>query len=299
MAGRSKAKPVGMAFEGRGEVVDISAIAPLRSVTAAIRKTVKYAQIAASIREVGIIEPPVVARDKADPGRFLLLDGHIRIDVLSQMGVEQVACLISTDDEAFTYNKRVSRLATVQEHKMILNAIKSGVPEARIARALNINVKTLREKKNLLDRICPEAASLLSDKQVPIGVFGMLRKMAPTRQIEASELMVSMNRYSLPYARSLLAATPSDQMAADSQPKVVKGLNADQIALMERESAALDRAFKLAEQTYGEDRLALVIAKGYLSKLLGNARVVRFLTQNHGDLLPEFRKIAEIDSAAA
>lgn len=299
MAGRAKTKPVEMAFEGRGEVVDIIAIAPLRSVTQAMRKTTKYAQIAASIREVGIIEPPVVARDKDEPGRFLLLDGHIRIDVLSQMGVEQVACLISTDDEAFTYNKRVSRLATVQEHKMILNAVKSGVPEARIARALNINVKTLREKKNLLDKICPEAASLLSDKHVPLGVFGMLRKMAPTRQIEASELMVSMNRYSLTYARSLLAATPPDQLAPDSQPKVVKGLSADQIALMERESAALDRAFKLAEQTYGEDRLALVIAKGYLSKLLGNARVVRFLTQNHSGLLPEFRKIAEIDSAAA
>lgn len=299
MVGKSNSAPVKMAFEGKGAVIALTAIQPLRVVAPAVRKSAKYAQIAASIREVGIIEPPVVVREKGSIGRFLLLDGHIRIAVLSEMGVEEVACLISTDDEAFTYNKRVSRLATVQEHKMILNAVESGVPEDRIARALNINIKTLKEKKNLLDKICPEAAGLLSDKHVPLGVFGMLRKMAPTRQIEAGELMVSMNKYTLNYARSLLAATPPDQMANDAKPKVVRGLNTEQMALMERESSALDRAFKLAEQSYGEDRLALVIAKGFLTKLLGNARVARFLTQNHSELLPELRKIAELESSAA
>jgi len=111
--------------------------------------------------------------------------------------------------------------------------------------------------------------------------------------------MVSMNKYTLNYARSLLAATPPDQMAEDAKPKVVKGLNTEQMALMERESSTLDRAFKLAEQSYGEDRLALVVAKGYLAKLLGNTRVVRFLTQNHSDLMPEFRKITEIENSVA
>ena len=41
------------------------------------------------------------------------------------MKAEQVPCLISKDDEAFTYNKRINRLATVQEHYMILKAIES------------------------------------------------------------------------------------------------------------------------------------------------------------------------------
>ena len=33
------------------------------------------------------------------------------------MGETEVTCLISTDDEAFTYNKRVNRLAIIQEHE--------------------------------------------------------------------------------------------------------------------------------------------------------------------------------------
>ena len=37
----------------------------------------------------------------------------------------------------------------------------------------------------------------------------------------------------------------------------------------------------------------------YLGKLLSNARVVRFLAQHHRDILTEFRKLAEIEAAAA
>jgi ParB-like chromosome segregation protein Spo0J len=117
MARKAAASIVNMAFEKAKVRIAIALIQPLKLVSAAIKNTPKYAQIAASIREVGIVEPPVVARDRSEPGKYLLLDGHLRIDVLKDMGQTDVICLVSTDDEAFTYNKRVNRLAMVQEHK--------------------------------------------------------------------------------------------------------------------------------------------------------------------------------------
>ena len=57
-------------------------------------------------------------------------------DGLRDRGVTEVACLISTDDEAFTYNNRVNSIAIIQEHKMILKAIENGVSEERIAKSL-------------------------------------------------------------------------------------------------------------------------------------------------------------------
>ncbi|MPZ51095.1 MAG: chromosome partitioning protein ParB [Dehalococcoidia bacterium] len=288
-----------MGFEESGLKIAIAAIQPLRIVTTAVKKTPKYAQIAASIQEVGIVEPPVVARDAAEDGRYLLLDGHLRIEVLKDMGETAVICLVSTDDEAFTYNKRVNRIAIVQEHKMILKAVARCVPEQRIARALNVNVAEIRRKRRLLEGICSEAAEILKDKHVPINSFVQLRKLAPMRQIEAAELMVAMNKYTINYAKALVAATPQDQLSADYRRKAVDGLTEDQMALMERESANLDREFKMAEQSYGSDHLNLVLAKGYLGKLLGNARVVRYLGQHHQDLMSEFQRIAELETTAA
>jgi hypothetical protein len=71
------------------------------------------------------------------------------------------------------------------------------------------------------------------------------------------------------------------------------------MALMERESANMEREFKMAEQSYGPDHLDLVLAKGYLGKLLGNARVVRYLAQHHQEFLAEFQRIAELETTLA
>ncbi len=299
MARKTSILPVKMSFETAGLRVAIADINPLRPVTAAIKRTAKYTQIATSIQEIGIIEPPIVAHDRANPGKYLLLDGHLRIDALKELGVTEVVCIISTDDEAYTYNKRVSRLAIVQEHKMILKAIERGVSEERIAKTLNLDIKTLQQKKRMLTGICPEAIELLKDKHVASGTFWIFKKMVPFRQIEAAELMVAMNKYTISYGRSLLAATPQDQLVETGKPKSIKGLTDEQISLMERESGNLEREFKMAEQSYGTDHLDLVLAKGYLTSLLGNPRVVRYLVQNHREILVEFQKIAELETAAA
>jgi hypothetical protein len=288
---------VGMAFEASTLRIAIRNILPLREVSPNVRKSVKYGQIAASIQEVGVIEPPVVVRDARDGSIFHLLDGHLRLDILKARGANEVVCLIATDDEAFTYNRRVSRIAIIQEHKMILNAVRNGVSEERLARALNVNIANIRAKRKLLTGICDEAADLLRDKHVPMNTFTELRKLKPLRQIVAAEMMIAMNRYSISYAKSIVMGTPDDQLVHGRQ-KAAAGLTDEQISLMERESVELDREFKLIEQSYGSDHLDLVLAVGYVTKLLGNARVVRHLAQHHASLLSEFQKIVELQKAA-
>jgi hypothetical protein len=288
-----------MGFEERTLVVKLSDLRPLKHVTDEIKKSAKYRQIVASVAEIGLVEPPVVARSREEPGKFLLLDGHLRTEVLRDRGTTEVTCLISTDDEAFTYNKRVNRIAIIQEHKMILKAIENGVSEERIARSLNVDVGSIRRRRRLLDGICPEAAEVLKEKHIALNTFSELRKLSPIRQIEAAELMVAMNNFSNSYARSLVAATPKTQLAVNHKPRQPKGLSDEQLALMERESASLAREFKVAEQTYGADHLDLVLINGYVSKLLRNGKVVGYLAKNFSELLFEFQKITEADAAAA
>lgn len=288
-----------MGFEEVRVRVSIDQILPLKIVSSAVKKSPKYAQIAASIREVGLVEPPVVARDRGEPGKYFLLDGHLRLDVLKEIGRTDVMCLISTDDEAYTYNKRVNRIAMIQEHRMIVKAIERGVPENRIAKALNVDVQNIVRKRRLLEGICPEVADILKDKHIAINTFSELKKMLPLRQIEAAELMVAMNKFTTNYAKSLVAATPQAQLLEQDKPKQVKGLSDEQIAMMERELVGLQREFRIAEKSYGADHLDLVLTNGYIAKLLSNARVVRYLAQHHPDILAEFQKLAETETVAA
>ena len=293
----SSADAVVLAFENDCLTLPVQSLLPIRALGSSVKSSRKYRQIKASIHEVGLVEPPVVARAGGQDGIFMLLDGHIRIEILKELGIEQVECLISIDDEAFTYNKRISRLAPIQEHRMILKAIERGVPEEKIAAALNLKHGSIRRKVHLLDGICDEAVAILKDKPCCSAVFDVLRKMKTLRQIETAELLVSANNYSVAYVSAILAGTPQAQLIKATKPKSLKGMTPEAMAQMERELARLQAGMASIQETYGQDHLQLTIVRGYLAKLLGNARVVRYLTQHRPEFLAEFQSIAETTSA--
>lgn len=186
-----------MAFEPESVTIAISDIFPLKTVPASVRGSRKYRQIAASMKKARIAQPPIVSRHPSMKGRYLLLDGHLRIEVLKEQGEETVTCLVSLDDEAFTYNRQVNHLATIQEHKMILKLVERGIPEQTIAETLDVDVASIRMKRDLLNGISPDAAEMLKDRQCPINTIQTLKKMKPDRQVEAVELMIAMNDFTV------------------------------------------------------------------------------------------------------
>lgn len=187
---------IGSGFENKIIRLKIENLQPLRLVTERMKQSKKYRQILSSWPMVGLVENPVVTPIVGNKGKYLILDGHMRVEAIKSFGETEVDCLLSKEDESFTYNRKVTRLAPVQEHRMILNAIDRGVSEEKLAKALNLNISSIREKRNLLLGICDETVELLKDKQCPARTFRLLKKVLPIRQVEAAELMVAMNNFS-------------------------------------------------------------------------------------------------------
>lgn len=109
-----KSRPIPAAFEDKMVEISIDRIICLKQLPPTVKTSRKFRLIASTIAKEGLVEPPVVARCKDKADHFLLLDGHARVQVLKSLGKTSVVCLISTDDEAFTYNKRLCKLATIK-----------------------------------------------------------------------------------------------------------------------------------------------------------------------------------------
>lgn len=146
---------------------------------------------------------------------------------------------------------------------MILKAVKSGVSEERIATVLGVDVATIRKQRDMLEGICKEAADLLKNRRLSPNVFAVMKKMKPMRQIEAVELLMTANNFSVPYMKALLAATPPDMRLDPDKRKASDGLTAEQITKMEKEMEVLQRDLKLIEDSRGEEVLNLVVARGF------------------------------------
>lgn len=162
--------------------VPLGNILPSRRTPGAILESRKFKQIRASISEVGLVEPLSVTAADHSSGHHVLLDGHLRLMALQGLGFSEAACLIATDDESYTYNNRINRLSTIQEHYMIRRVVERGVSPERLAKALSMDVSLILKKMSLLDGICSEAAELLNDRQFSPDLARALRKMKPTRQ---------------------------------------------------------------------------------------------------------------------
>lgn len=241
------------AFEPESIDISIDQLIPLKALRPGTKESKKYGQIRGSVKAIGLVEAPIVARNPAGKHQYFLLDGHLRVEARKDLGIKKVDCLVSADDEAYTYNKRINRLAAVQEHHMIRRAIARGVPEAAIAEALGLDIRTIARRSRLLNGICPEATDVLKDAPCPMAVFDLLRRMSALRQIEAAELIAGQNNYSVQFAKALLAATPDNALAVPRR-KSATGttqVSTEQMARMERELASLQAQVKSFEETFG------------------------------------------------
>lgn len=279
-----------LGFEMKTEKISLEVILPIRTIKSPHNLN-RYQAIVKSIREVGMIEPLVVHRQKDKSGTFLLLDGHLRLFALKQLGETVAECIISNEDECFTYNARINRLPPIQCHKMIVKAIRNGVNPERIASALDMPLNVVRGLIELLDGIADGAANLLKDKNISEKGIRLLKKVKPLRQMEIAELLVSTNNYSIAYIESLIVTTSDEQRVNPAEPKRKTGLSAEELANLKREMETLEKDFKTVKTNFTENMMCLTCARGYIKKLLNNAKVVRFLNAHFSDIVSGFENI--------
>jgi len=273
----------------------LDVILPVRKIRNPHKTIRRYETIVASVKELGLIEPLMVFPQKNNAGHFLLMDGHLRYYALKELGITEADCIICHQDESFTFNARINRVSPIQEHGMIMKAIKNGVTPERIAAALNLKVDRVHDTMNLLNGIHPEAIEIIKDKQICQSAIRVLKKVIPLRQIEMAELMVTANNFGRSYAHALLMGTPADQLTTPDKPKQVKGLSAEEVARMEQEMQTAEHDFKAVEQSYGDNVLNLTLAGAYVKKLLLNAKVIRFLSSKHPEIFSVFEEVAAME----
>jgi hypothetical protein len=284
------------AFDLAGITLPLSAILPIRQVKPTDHAFGKYKAVLASIREVGVIEPLIVHPQRGSRGAYLLLDGHLRLKALHELGRTEAFCLVAKDDDAFTYNDKVNRLSLIQEHAMIVRAIDQGVTADQIAKALNVDIAKIRASLNLLDGIGAETVELLKDKPITATALRLFRKAKPIRQVDMAHMMISGNNYTWAYAEALIVGTQPEQLVDGKKQKNTHGISGEEISRMEKEMESLERDYRLYQDQFGENSLHLNAVQRYVKRLLENAKIKRFLGNRYPELLEEFQELVALEA---
>lgn len=181
---------------------------------------------------------------------------------------------------------------------MLLEALKNGLTEERIAAALDVSLDSIRVKRDMLNGICSEAVQVLVDKAVSPQVFAILRKMKAIRQIEAAEHMVAGGTYTIPFAKALLAVTKPELLEEHPSSRQLQATSSAARSMLKEQNDFL-RDLKSVEGAYGTDVLTLTVSFGYLERLLGNPKIERYLEGYHLDIIQTLQKLVSDSKAAS
>jgi len=105
--------------------------------------------------------------------------------------------------------------------------------------------------------------------------------------------MIAANTITAAHADALLKATPPEQRTdyKPPQPEQPKGDPLEQIVKLEREMSQVQEKYKHAEENYGSELLNLVVAKGYLKKLMENEAVRSYVARHAFEILEQFELV--------
>jgi hypothetical protein len=173
-----------------------------------------------------------------------------------------------------------------------------GVSKERLSRAFGVNLSSINRRINLLEGICPDAIARLQDKQSPLpDVTRVLRNMKAARQVKVVELMIASNTITVAHTDALLKATTPEQRT-DFKPieRDRQLAPIEQMVKLEKEMSQVQPQYKDAEEHYGSDLLNLVVAKGYLTKQLGNDAVKSYITRHEPEILEHFELVVNVVS---
>lgn len=82
------------------------------------------------------------------------------------------------------------------------------------------------------------------------------------------------------------------QLVAPTIENPTQSSSIEQLVKLEKEMSQVQTQYKDAEQNYGSDLLNLVVAKGYLTKLLVNDAVKSYILRHEPEILEQFELVA-------
>jgi hypothetical protein len=91
--------------------------------------------------------------------------------------------------------------------------------------------------------------------------------------------------------KSELIRSPKIKHVSQAPERERRSAPLEQIVKLEKEMSQVQTHYKEAESHYGADLLNLVVAKGYLTKLLANQAVQSFIQRHEPEILKHFELV--------
>lgn len=167
------------------------------------------------------------------------------------------------------------------------------VPEHKIEKALGLGVSKIRRRIRVSQGVCEQAVKLLEDKNCPLSLHKVLKLMEPKGQISAAKLMVAASRFSVAFARALLASMPDSLLTEKGR---LQKRAIGQMADLEQIAVDVETVRQLVRTNAKEhcvNNLRLVMMSKFADKLVAHRGTLSVMALQYKEVLTAFHEISD------
>lgn len=217
--------------------VDIASLTPFEDNPFKLRDGEELEELMASIKKNKIIEPLIV-RPFSLAGKYEVISGHRRLDVLKRLGINEVPVIIKnlSDEEAvmmmvdsnlkrenilpsekaFAYKKKLDAFRKLDKDGLILSQVGTQRNDAYVAKQLGIGKETLHRYIRLTYLI-PELLKMVDEGDISLTPAVELSYLKENEQLMVYEEISYLDATpSLSQAQRLKALSKDDALTKDS-----------------------------------------------------------------------------------
>jgi len=265
---------------------------PLASLTPvrkrAAKKTV-FTRLEANIRAVGLIEPLLVYHQGSD---YFILDGYLRYQVLQDMGVVSVPCLVIDSLDLYTPNRQVNYLSRSQYSRMLKQALVV-VDEGRLKSSLAITKLQNEFSPAQREMLCDEVLERVRAEHLSKSAAIQFIHVTQSRQREILQVVDQGKDSTAAFIRAQILRTPPEQrVQRPGRPSPWNRVIETRKRLVEKLTDAEQHHdfYQGLYRQYATDLVRLAI---HVRQMLTTKEIAHYMTQRHGDDLKLFRQIVQ------
>lgn len=283
-------EPTTAAPSGNDEIVTVDL--PLHSLTPVRKRTAKksfFDRLEANIRAVGLTEPLLIYQHK---GQNFILDGFLRYQLLMQMQVSVVPCIVINSLDLYTPNRQVGFLSRSQQWKMLAKALEV-VDEDTLKAALNL--REIRKSFSPVQKaaLCPEVLEREQQGTISKSACFHLLHVSFDRQREILALIDQASDNSSAFVKAQVLRTPAPQrIAGRGRTCPWNRATETRKKLIDRLTEA-ERRHDFYQGLYRQYAADLVKIATHVRQLVATKEIRQYLSDHNADDLKMFKEIMQ------
>jgi len=278
---------MGTPINVQGKDIPIELLVPLKEREINFKKHRGYKRIKSTIQMVGLLDPLCVYPEN---GYYIIVDGYLRYMVLQELGVRMIPCQIQQNKEAYTYNKMVNNLSTVQQSRMLRQSLGT-LDKNTIEKTFGIKSLNYRLATAILKQLHPDVIKAVDKEIITRRSAAELTNVNQERQ---QQILKEMNRtkdFSISFARALVIKTPPEMRSRNRKKKKPWIHESEKTKQLVEKLEETEKRYNFYTILYRQYTTDLLILCTYTRTLITNEIIRSHLESNFPEILERFQMI--------